>query len=436
MAQNGFKNLLWFMGVVEDRRDPRKLGRVRVRCFDIHPDSKEDVPTDTLPWAIPVVGSYDANYKPPMEGSWVFGFFLDGADAQHPMLLGIMPGMPTTVVNFEDGFNAASDVNPHPVSAYQPDISRLARGEDIGETYVAGRFVNQEEVLGYEWQEPKPPYNAAYPYNKVQETESGHVFELDDTPGSERINIHHRTGTFTEVGPTGTRVNKIVGDDVTIVEKNGRVLINGKADIVVKGTCTINVESNCKLTVDGDLDTTVHGDYNLNVGGGIYMNSGDIFSQKSSAIRQEAYLDNYNVFANKSAYIQAQKENIHLYSNTGFISAYAHTDLRIETGANTYFHSTGQFNVLSNANVAIEGTRVDLNTEDAVDIEEGFETVLNGTTVTYPKPSGKRPAFRPVFADPPDRKFPIEAEFEDNPYSSFTDPPELWRDTHPLGEDE
>ena len=105
MAENGFRNLLGFMGVVEDRRDPRKMGRVRVRCFDIHPDSKEDVPTETLPWAIPVIGSYDFNYKPPIEGSWVFGFFLDGDDAQHPMVLGVMLGMPTTFPNPTQGFN-------------------------------------------------------------------------------------------------------------------------------------------------------------------------------------------------------------------------------------------------------------------------------------------------------------------------------------------
>ena len=105
MAENGFRNLLWFMGVVEDRKDPRKMGRLRVRCFDIHPDSKEDVPTETLPWAIPVIGSYDFNYKPPIEGSWVFGFFLDGDDAQHPMVLGVMPGMPTTFPNSTQGFN-------------------------------------------------------------------------------------------------------------------------------------------------------------------------------------------------------------------------------------------------------------------------------------------------------------------------------------------
>lgn len=436
MAENGFRNLLWFIGVVEDRRDPRKMGRVRVRCFDIHPDSKNDVPTDTLPWAIPIIGSYDVNYKPPIEGSWVFGFFLDGRDAQHPMLIGVMPGMPTTVVDSTAGFNAQSDINPNPSSAYQPDISRLARGEDIGETHVGARYVSAEELEGYDWEEPKTPYNAQYPYNKVHETESGHVVEFDDTPGSERINVQHASGTFTETGPTGTRVNKIVGDDVTIVEKNGRILINGKADVVVRGTCTINVEADCKLTVDGNLDTTVHGDYNLNVGGGIYMNSGDIFSQKSSAIRQEAYLDSYNVFANKSAYIQTQKENIHLYSNTGFISAYAHSDLKIETGANTYFYSNGKFNILSNSPVAIEGTRIDQNTPDAAEIEDGFQTVLNGATVQHPKPSGQRPAFRPTLGDPPDRKFPIEVEVEDDGYSLFTDAPELWRDRHPLGEDQ
>ena len=436
MAENGFRNLLWFMGVVEDRRDPRKMGRVRVRCFDIHPDSKEDVPTETLPWAIPVIGSYDINYKPPIEGSWVFGFFLDGADAQHPMLLGVMPGMPTTAVNTALGFNAASDPNPHPVSSYQPDISRLARGEDIGETHVAGKFINQEHCPAYPWSEPPPPYNAEYPYNKVQETESGHVFEMDDTPGSERINIHHASGTFTEVGPTGTRVNKIIGDDVTIVEKNGRIMINGTADVVVKGTCNVTVESDCNLTVDGSLNTNVHGDYNLNVAGGIYMNSGDIFAQRSSAIRQEAFLDNYNVFANKSVYIQAQKDNIHIYANTGFVSAYANTDVRIESGANTYFDAAGKTNIKATGNIAIDGAKIDLNTSGAVEVDPGFSTTLNGVSVPRVKPSGKQPAFKHLFPDPPDRKFPIETEFEDDPYSSFTDPPELWRDTHPLGEEE
>ena len=33
MGKDGF---VWFVGVVEDRQDPQKLGRVRVRCLGHH----------------------------------------------------------------------------------------------------------------------------------------------------------------------------------------------------------------------------------------------------------------------------------------------------------------------------------------------------------------------------------------------------------------
>ena len=33
MGKDGFH---WFVGVVEDRNDPEKVGRVRVRCLGLH----------------------------------------------------------------------------------------------------------------------------------------------------------------------------------------------------------------------------------------------------------------------------------------------------------------------------------------------------------------------------------------------------------------
>ena len=33
MGKDGF---VWFVGVVEDRNDPKKVGRVRVRCLGYH----------------------------------------------------------------------------------------------------------------------------------------------------------------------------------------------------------------------------------------------------------------------------------------------------------------------------------------------------------------------------------------------------------------
>ena len=41
----GKNNFVWFNGVVEDRNDPQKLGRLRVRCVGIHTDNKDDLPT-------------------------------------------------------------------------------------------------------------------------------------------------------------------------------------------------------------------------------------------------------------------------------------------------------------------------------------------------------------------------------------------------------
>ena len=48
MGMDGF---IWFTGVVEDRNDPSKLGRVRVRCVGHHTDDKSKIPTADLPWA-------------------------------------------------------------------------------------------------------------------------------------------------------------------------------------------------------------------------------------------------------------------------------------------------------------------------------------------------------------------------------------------------
>lgn len=85
----------WWIGVVEDRRDPEFLGRVRVRIFGYHTDSKEILPTRDLPWAVPIQPITSAAQSGlgssplgPIEGTWVIGFFLDGEDMQQPAVFG------------------------------------------------------------------------------------------------------------------------------------------------------------------------------------------------------------------------------------------------------------------------------------------------------------------------------------------------------------
>jgi len=95
------RNLNWWMGVVEDRDDPEKLGRCKVRIFGLHTENVGLLPTDDLPWAVPMqpitsaatsgVGSTPVGIVP---GTWVVGFFMDGAECQQPVIMGTIAGKP------------------------------------------------------------------------------------------------------------------------------------------------------------------------------------------------------------------------------------------------------------------------------------------------------------------------------------------------------
>ena len=43
-----FDGFVWFTGVVENRSDPAKLGRVQVRCLGFHTEDLNDIPTKDL----------------------------------------------------------------------------------------------------------------------------------------------------------------------------------------------------------------------------------------------------------------------------------------------------------------------------------------------------------------------------------------------------
>lgn len=94
-------NSKFYIGVVEDRNDPEKLGRCRVRVFGIHSESKVALPTESLPWAIPIqpitssgISGIGNTPLGAIEGSWVLLIFLDGDDLQQPAMLGTISAKP------------------------------------------------------------------------------------------------------------------------------------------------------------------------------------------------------------------------------------------------------------------------------------------------------------------------------------------------------
>ena len=256
IGRNGFK---WFVGVVEDRDDPIELGRVRVRAFGWHTDDKGAIPTEDLPWAVPINSIDSASVsgvgKSPtgiVEGSWVFGFFLDGDRAQEPAIMGTIASMPSESAKVGEGFNDPTGKFPRYTN--ESDVNKLARGENT-KTHTPDATIV----------EPASPYKAVYPNNHVMETESGHTKEYDDTPGAERIKEGHKTGTFYEVHPDGTKVEHIVKDNYEVIA--------GNDSVHVKGNVKVYVDGNADLTVGGNATMVIGGSYYADIGGTCTMRS-------------------------------------------------------------------------------------------------------------------------------------------------------------------
>ena len=117
------------------------------------------------------------------------------------------------------------------------------------------------------WVEPRSDYKAEYPYNNLTQTESGHLFEMDDTPGAERVRLQHRTGTFTEVQSDGTEIHKVVGTNYEIIAQDNNVLIKGKCNITVVGDSVLHVQGDATMQVDGNVYESVNGSVNQQVAG-------------------------------------------------------------------------------------------------------------------------------------------------------------------------
>jgi hypothetical protein len=320
-GKNGF---IWWVGVVEKISDPLKLGRCKVRCAGWHTDNKSLLPTDNLPWAQSSLPVNARDTYPPREGDMVFGFFFDGENAQQPVVLGVLPGIPLFAANRQNGFNDArtsselqnsprtpasktystdgtgikitekSAAESYPRILDEPTTSRLARNdENMSKTFVQERkdnVVKSVPTVNGTWTEPTTQYAAKYPYNNVTETESGHVMEFDDTVGKERIQLAHRNGSFQEWFPAGDKVEKITKDNYEIVMGNDRVYIMGKCFVTVQGDAEVYVKQNAYVKVDKNVTATigenltatvkknatlnVTGNFKAEIGGTCTINSG------------------------------------------------------------------------------------------------------------------------------------------------------------------
>lgn len=112
------------------------------------------------------------------------------------------------------------------------------------------------------WEEPFPSFNAKYPFNHVTETESGHAFEMDDTPKFERVQLSHRTGSTLEFLPSGSVKQKTFKDKYDIVMGNQKTYINGAKDETIQSDMFLKINGKLVIQCDG-VDFESAGDINM-----------------------------------------------------------------------------------------------------------------------------------------------------------------------------
>jgi hypothetical protein len=90
---------------------------------------------------------------------------------------------------------------------------------------------------------------------------------LDDTPGAERIHLNHKTNTFFEIAPDGSKVTKVQGDNYEIYIKDNNIHVKGQCNITVDGNAGIYVKGDATQKVDGSVKWNVGGDVNMQIAG-------------------------------------------------------------------------------------------------------------------------------------------------------------------------
>jgi len=273
--RQGEEKFVWWHGVVEDINDPLQIGRYRVRIFGYHTPNKSAIKTSDLPWASTVQSITSAaasgiGRSPTglLAGSHVFGFFKDGTDAQLPVILGALAGIPESESNPQFGFNDPSGQIPNKSETEsgnsvvgESDVSRLARNANTENTIVQKKKDSVKKSIqkagGSSWEEPTTPYAAIYPNNHVFQSLSGHVCEFDDTQGAERIHVYHKSGTFLEIHPDGSLVEKIQKDRYQVILGDDYVSVSGNVSVTVEGDASIKVLGNTSIESDGDVKAEV-----------------------------------------------------------------------------------------------------------------------------------------------------------------------------------
>lgn len=231
-----------YAGTVFDNRDPKRLGRVRALVPEV---GFAEAATD---WAFPCVPFGSLNVPPDGSNVWVE---FEAGNIDRPIWSGVFYSEPGGV----------------------SEVPGVARGVPDAAVAVSKGTDQALTGDGLTANEPPDPHGSSYPTARVVRSQSGHLFEVDDTPGQERVAVFHKIGSYLEAKRDGSITLKAVG--------RWHQIVGGNTVEHVLGQKIVVVETALNETVRGVLNRRVEG------------NVTERFTRKVSRVYDDAVVDHY-----------------------------------------------------------------------------------------------------------------------------------------------
>lgn len=259
--------------VVKDVNDPQQMGRVRVYCPTLYGGSLS-------PWV-----SADAD----------LGGGMDSGSVRVPplnaeVMIECEDGQPSAPTysggtwSPSPGVERKSDGSPLEADpGYKADSNptpKHSRGHVDGSDFD-GTLRGTDGV-------PKTNFQGTYPNVRTTRTPGGHVLEFDDTPGSERVLLMHKSGGFLEFLPDGSIT--VVSPGIIKHRSEGTTeQVEGPRHVKVKGVRSSVSDSDRTDTVGGKWDVSVTNKSTWTMGGIDRTVDGDLVETVKGAMKVEAH---------------------------------------------------------------------------------------------------------------------------------------------------
>ena len=362
-------DFVWWVGVVEDRHDPMYLGRCKVRCLGWHTEDKELIPTYELPWAYPLMPITSASQTGvgqsplgPVEGTWVMGFFRDGKDAQEPVMMGTLHGVPdldirsvyTKTKGFHDprAFDGVidSDVHPFSLDALKLNIRSL----------LDGASTRQEDKV------PREPED----------------LEFSATGDSVRITEQEQKSPFPDyhysLEPTTNRLARGLADPTSQLKTTDDGKIKESSKSILKRKRDSRQAGQIRVPTGGDFGSKLKQIAQFSPGGGLPQSSKFVEPNVRPTIRSfsepiSPYNANYpynHVTQTESGHViefddTPEFERIHLYHRAGSFAEW-HPDGKVVFKSASDMYSINHGNYFSH----VEGQKLET-------VDSGYQLFVN-----------------------------------------------------------